>query len=197
MTDATLPGLDTVRDTEHALPPVAPVPRANPDDFALTAEAAPLAQFGLFDFRAGTDAAPVSQEQNAMMTDTTTPTVAALREPITPRTRAANDPQTSSDGSIRYEFQPNDKGDPPGKLADAEIHFITGPLAGLKLIGFAIWERKNGGRNVTHPARQYSVNGERRSFALLRPHTDAAAGEDLKDNLIAAYAHFEQQQTRR
>ena len=29
----------------------------------------------------------------------------------------------------------------------------------------ALWERKNGGRNVTFPARQYSVNGERRSFA--------------------------------
>src|SRR5207247_106662 len=45
-------------------------------------------------------------------------------------------------------------------------------LDGLKLIGFAVWERKNGGRNVTFPARQYSVNGERRSFALLRPVAD-------------------------
>jgi hypothetical protein len=66
-------------------------------------------------------------------------------------------------------FVPNDRGNPPGKLADAELHFAGGPLDGLKLIGFAIWERKNGGRNVTFPARQYSVNGERRSFALLRP----------------------------
>ena len=65
---------------------------------------------------------------------------------------------------------PNDKGNPPGKLADAELHFVDGALAGLKLIGFAIWERRTGtGRNVTFPARQYSVNGERRSFALLRP----------------------------
>jgi hypothetical protein len=30
---------------------------------------------------------------------------------------------------------PNDKGNPPGKLADAEIHFSDGELAGLKLIG--------------------------------------------------------------
>jgi hypothetical protein len=38
------------------------------------------------------------------------------------------------------------------------------------LIGFAAWERRGGsGRNITFPARQYSVNGERRSFALLRP----------------------------
>jgi hypothetical protein len=28
-----------------------------------------------------------------------------------------------------------------------------GPLDGLKLIGFSIWERRGGGRNVTFPAR--------------------------------------------
>ena len=57
----------------------------------------------------------------------------------------------------------NDRGNPPGKLADAELHFTDGPLDGLKLIGFALWERRNGRRrNVTFPARQYSVNGERR-----------------------------------
>jgi hypothetical protein len=33
----------------------------------------------------------------------------------------------------------NDKGNPPGKLADAELHFSDGVLAGLKLIGFSIW----------------------------------------------------------
>jgi hypothetical protein len=59
---------------------------------------------------------------------------------------------------------------PPGKLADCELHFEAGDgaLAGLKLIGFGIWERRGGTRSVTFPARQYSVNGERRSFALLR-----------------------------
>ena len=74
---------------------------------------------------------------------------------------------------MTIKIVPNDKGNPPGKLADAELHFTDGPLEGLKLIGFAIWERKTGnGRNVTFPARQYSVNGERRSFALLRPVGD-------------------------
>ncbi len=68
---------------------------------------------------------------------------------------------------------PNDKGNPTGKLADAEIHFVDGVFAGLKLIGISIWERRTcAGRNVTFPARQYSVNGERRSFALLRPVAD-------------------------
>ena len=30
----------------------------------------------------------------------------------------------------------------PGKLADAELHFTGGELDGLKLIGFAIWARR-------------------------------------------------------
>ena len=60
---------------------------------------------------------------------------------------------------------PNDKGNPPGKLADAELHFTDGVLDGLKLIGFAVWERRSGsGRNVTFPARQYV--GQRRSPQL-------------------------------
>ena len=86
----------------------------------------------------------------------------------------------------------NDKGSPPGKLADAELHFDSGPLEGLKLIGFAVWERKTGnGRNVTFPARQYSVNGERRSFALLRPLTDTTAQDRIRDLVLQAYADYE------
>jgi hypothetical protein len=82
----------------------------------------------------------------------------------------------------------NDKGNPAGKLADAELHFADGPLEGLKLIGFAVWERRSGGRNVTFPARQYAVNGERRSFALLRPVADATAQERIRDLILEAYA---------
>src|SRR5262245_45731912 len=82
----------------------------------------------------------------------------------------------------------NDRGNPPGKLADAELHFEDGPLEGLKLIGFAIWERRGGGRNVTFPSRQYSVNGERRSFALLRPRGDIEPSNRVRDRLLNAYA---------
>jgi hypothetical protein len=89
---------------------------------------------------------------------------------------------------------PNDKGNPPGKLADAELHFSDGPLEGLKLIGFAIWERRGGnGRNVTFPARQYSVNGERRSFALLRPLVDSTSQDRLRDVILQAFADHEEQ----
>ena len=91
---------------------------------------------------------------------------------------------------------PNDKANPPGKLADAELHFTDGVLDGLKLIGFAVWERRSGsGRNVTFPARQYSVNGERRSFALLRPLTEVKAQDHVRDLVLSAYARFEAEAT--
>ncbi|HZM61315.1 MAG TPA: hypothetical protein VFB85_16005 [Vicinamibacterales bacterium] len=89
---------------------------------------------------------------------------------------------------------PNEKNNPPGKLADAELHFADGPLEGLKLIGFAIWERRTGnGRNVTFPARQYVVNGERRSFSLLRPvNSDATAQDRLRELVLQAYSEYEE-----
>src|SRR4051794_4536913 len=91
--------------------------------------------------------------------------------------------------TMTVKITPNDKGNPAGKLADAELHFTDGPLAGLKLIGFAIWERRGGGgRNVTFPARQYAVNGERRSFSLLRPITDAAGQDRVRNLVLDAYA---------
>lgn len=100
---------------------------------------------------------------------------------------------TSQTDIVTVKITANDRGNPPGKLADAELHFAEGPLAGLKLIGFAIWERRGtGGRNVTFPARQYNVNGERRSFALLRPIGDATAQDAIRDRILEAYAEHEQ-----
>ena len=92
---------------------------------------------------------------------------------------------------MTIRFQRNDKGSPAGKLADAELHFSGGPLDGLRLVGFAVWERKSGGRNVTVPARQYSVNGERRSYALLRPIMDNSSQDRLRDLVLDAYKEFE------
>jgi hypothetical protein len=100
---------------------------------------------------------------------------------------------TSQADTVTVKITANDRGNPPGKLADVELHFADGPLAGLKLIGFAIWERRGaGGRNVTFPARQYNVNGERRSFALLRPTADTTAQDAIRDRILEAYAEYEQ-----
>jgi hypothetical protein len=73
---------------------------------------------------------------------------------------------------MTVKITPNDKGNPPGKLAEAEFHFTDGPLAGLKLIGFAIWERRGGnGRNVHVPGQ-------------------AIPGQRLAPLIRAAAAHF-------
>jgi hypothetical protein len=97
---------------------------------------------------------------------------------------------------MTIKIVPNEKGNPPGKLADAELHFSDGVLDGLKLIGFSVWERRSGGgRNVTFPARQYAVNGERRSFALLRPIGDVSAQERIRDLVLQAYAEYEETAT--
>ena len=94
---------------------------------------------------------------------------------------------------MTIKITPNDKGNPPGKLADAELHFSEGPLEGLKLIGFSVWERRGGaGRNVTFPARQYSVNGERRSFALLRPVADVTSQNKLRELILEAFQEYEE-----
>jgi len=94
---------------------------------------------------------------------------------------------------MTVKITPNDKGNPPGKLADAELHFTEGPLDGLKLIGFSVWERRGGGgRNVTFPARSYSINGERRSFALLRPIVDTATQNKLREIILDAFQEYEE-----
>jgi hypothetical protein len=92
---------------------------------------------------------------------------------------------------MTIQFKPNDSGNPPGKLADAELQFSEGLLGGLKLVGFAVWERRDGRRYVTLPTRKYSVNGERRSFALLRPTGEPAAQDRLRDAILDAYREHE------
>lgn len=94
---------------------------------------------------------------------------------------------------MTIKITPNDKGNPPGKLAEAELHFSDGPMEGLKLIGFSVWERRGGnGRNVTFPARSYVVNGDRRSFSLLRPIVDSTAQAKLRDLILEAYQEYEE-----
>src|SRR5258707_1294677 len=106
-----------------------------------------------------------------------------------PRTRRRRRRSTT----MTIKIPPNDKGTPPGKLAEAEVHFTDGPLAGLKLIGFSVWERRGGaGRNVTFPARSYAVNGERRSHALLRPIGDVTSQDKVRELILEAYVEFEE-----
>lgn len=91
-------------------------------------------------------------------------------------------------------FQVANAGTPPGKVADAELHFVGGDLDGLKLVGFAVWIRRDGtGHNVTFPARGFNVRGERRTFALLRAVHDQAAQERLREHVLQEYRAYEQE----
>lgn len=79
---------------------------------------------------------------------------------------------------------------PQGKLAEAELIFEanSGSLKGMRLVGFAIWERRGGGQHVTFPARSYSVNGDRRSFVLLRPVEGEHSAQDVfRQRILDAY----------
>ena len=94
---------------------------------------------------------------------------------------------------MTIRISPNDKGTPAGKLAEAELHFSDGPREGLKMMGFSVWERRGGnGRNVTFPARSYVVNGDRRSYSLLRPIVDSTAQSKLRDLILEAFQEYEE-----
>jgi hypothetical protein len=90
--------------------------------------------------------------------------------------------------NIEVKILRNDRSMPAGKLADAEIHFIDGELAGLKLVGFSIWERRDGkGLSVTFPARQFFFHGDKRNFALLRAIGNPNAQDRARDLVLRAY----------
>ena len=99
--------------------------------------------------------------------------------------------------TVHIMITPNDKGNPPGKLADVEVHVRGDSLVeGLTLIGFSIWERRGGSsRHVIFPARQDAVNGARRRVPLLPPIVDTAAQHALRNVILDGYAEFEQSAT--
>jgi hypothetical protein len=77
---------------------------------------------------------------------------------------------------MKIKIQSSDRGNRPGKFADAELQLEDGPLAGLKLIDFAIWRRREPEISGTSlSARQYNADGERSSSALLWPINDREA----------------------
>lgn len=68
-----------------------------------------------------------------------------------------------------------------------------GLLAGLKLVGFTVWDRRDTrGRSVTFPTRQYSVNGERRHYVLLRATDETSTTEPVRQLILHAYAEHEE-----
>jgi len=101
--------------------------------------------------------------------------------------------EDKSSTSVNIVF-PADRNPPRGKLADAEVVFGSGhgPFSGTKLTGFSIWEGKHG-RYVSLPGRPFTVNGNRRSYALLRPADPAvqAPMDDIRCLILDAYSACE------
>ncbi len=85
---------------------------------------------------------------------------------------------------MRVHYVLNHGGTPASKLADVEIHFEEGLLAGLKLVGCSVWRSKKGDApTVLVPSRSYATAGGVRYYELLRSSVDGAAsaagnGED-------------------
>lgn len=78
---------------------------------------------------------------------------------------------------------------PRGKVADAELQFFDGPLKGIRICGFTIWESRNSedGYNVTVPARPYTSSGEKRTFDYVRGLTGVDPVFALKQAIIAEF----------
>jgi hypothetical protein len=99
----------------------------------------------------------------------------------------------ASEPTLSVRIIPNLAGSPASKLAEAEVIFADDGslLSGLKLVGFAIWEAREG-PNVTYPARPFVVNGERRSYALLRPvdRQELGAYGPLRRVVLQAYQAY-------
>jgi len=88
---------------------------------------------------------------------------------------------------LAVEITINRQGNPPGKLADGSLYFTEGPLAGLCVLGFGVWERREQPSeiNVTMPARQFMSKGEKRSFSLVRIDHDLDETQEDKRTYYA------------
>ena len=66
---------------------------------------------------------------------------------------------------------------PERLVCEAEVVFEgeSGPLAGMKLVGFSLWRSPEGEVYVTFPARAFGSGSERRFFDLLRSVEGVAA----------------------
>ena len=91
---------------------------------------------------------------------------------------------------MRVHYVLNHEGMPASKLADVEIHFEEGLLAGLKLVGASVWRSKKGGTpTVLVPSRSYASASGVRYYELLRPSSDPVApGTGVVEDPAAKHA---------
>jgi hypothetical protein len=90
---------------------------------------------------------------------------------------------------MRVEFLNRDNG-PERLVCDGEIIFDEedGPLAGMKLVGFALWKAAEGEVAVTFPARAFGTGGERRFYDYLRStEGNPAVARRVKDWILEQF----------
>jgi len=79
---------------------------------------------------------------------------------------------------------------PERLVCEAEVVFEAeaGPLAGMKLVGFALWRSAEGEVFASFPARAFGADGERRYFDLLRSvEGQSADGKRVKAWILEQY----------
>lgn len=83
---------------------------------------------------------------------------------------------------MRIHYVLNHGGTPESKLADVELFFEEGLLAGLKLVGCSVWRSKKGeAPTVLVPSRSYATAGGIRYFELLRGSGDEHDADQSAD----------------
>ena len=89
---------------------------------------------------------------------------------------------------MRIQFILNHKGTPSGKLADVEILFEEGFLAGLTLGGCSIWRSKKGDDpTVLVTSRSYATAGGVRYYQFLRSSDD---GEKKDQTALKTFKQY-------
>jgi hypothetical protein len=79
-------------------------------------------------------------------------------------------------------------GGPERLVCDAEVMFEEFPLAGMKLVGFALWRTADGGLAVTFPSRAFGGGTERKFFEYLRSADGAVTDvRRVKDWILEEY----------
>ena len=79
---------------------------------------------------------------------------------------------------------------PERLVCEAEVVFESesGPLAGMKLVGFSVWRSPEGEFYVTFPSRAFGAGSERRFFDFLRSvEGEAASIKAVKQAIVDAY----------
>lgn len=105
--------------------------------------------------------------------------------------RCAPTPRGGAHGLDRSSAEPKDGTYVMALWCAASMKHQGDHRLGFSTLGASRWQW----RNVTFPTRQYTVNGDRRSVALLRPVADAAAQERVRDLVLQAYAECERTAT--